>query len=268
MASLPPCPDNPEALVERRVCLHAISKDLEGEMRVLEDDGQDCPDGCRTLKTVCLLDLRTAVYVPCDEASALHGRFSVRDLVHAFQDGDGNRRACTRGRSGGLGRASLRSGRSLGSPTPAPIAVPSTTSASPLTPTAGWRAASAAGSSAGATTNTATPASGSTPRRRPPRPRRTGAGPTSQRAHRCLGRPPRAVRPQATPAAGAAGAGLDQPAEGGHRYDTVIAQRICLRKVDTRRPEALQLTGAGIDRVIVGAPQNEALLIELCYDPR
>jgi hypothetical protein len=34
------------------------------------------------------------------------------------------------------------------------------------------------------------------------------------------------------------------------------------------QPEALQLTGAGIDRMAVGAPQDEALLLELCYEPQ
>jgi hypothetical protein len=28
---------------------------------------------------------------------------------------------------------------------------------------------------------------------------------------------------------------VDQPAEGGHRYDTVIPEELCLRKGDTRR---------------------------------
>ncbi len=87
----------------------------------------------------------------------------------------------------------------------------------------------------GTTTTTATRASACTPR-----PTSTTAAPrpvrgTGRRPRRRLRRPPRALRPQATGTAGVTCGGVDQQAEGGPCYDTVIPEIMCLTKVDRRR---------------------------------
>ena len=95
---------------------------------------------------------------------------------------------------------------------------------------------SAAGSSPGTTTSTATPASACTPpptsttaRAERSKPQRADVLAAAYATHpeRFVRKPP---RPPALP-----DRRVDQPAEGGPRYDTVIPQGICLRKVDTRR---------------------------------
>jgi putative transposase len=73
-------------------------------------------------------------------------------------------------------------------------------------------------------------------RRCPPRASRARPSTTRRRPQRRLRRAPRTLRPQATQAAPAACRGVDQRAEGGHRYNTVILRETCLRNVDTRRP--------------------------------
>jgi putative transposase len=75
-----------------------------------------------------------------------------------------------------------------------------------------------------------------TPADVPLRPRRARQSPAGSDPQRRLRRASRALRPQATRPAGAADRGVDQPAEGGPRYDTAIPEELCLRKVDTRRP--------------------------------
>ena len=75
------------------------------------------------------------------------------------------------------------------------------------------------------------------PRRRALRAGRSSPREASHRPQRRLRHPSRTVRPQATPAAGAAHRRVDQRAQGGPRHDTVIPEEICLERVDTRRIE-------------------------------
>jgi hypothetical protein len=37
-----PCPDSPKALLARELCLSEVSKNLEGELRLLESEREDC----------------------------------------------------------------------------------------------------------------------------------------------------------------------------------------------------------------------------------
>src|SRR5690606_17758893 len=84
--------------------------------------------------------------------------------------------------------------------------------------------------------------------RRPLRASRRRPPPASRRPRRRLHRTPGAVRPQATPTARAAHYRMDQQAPGGPPYDTVIPERICLRKADTRRCDFAGLRRMLLDR--------------------
>jgi hypothetical protein len=62
-----PCPDSPKSLRERELCLSEVSKNLEGELRLLESEREDCKTPkCRTLKTMHLLELDVKSHRPCE----------------------------------------------------------------------------------------------------------------------------------------------------------------------------------------------------------
>jgi hypothetical protein len=108
-----PCPDSPRALLERELCLSELSKNLEGDLRLLESEREDCASPkCRTLKTMHLLELRVQSNRPCDSRPGrlLDGTFTVRDLTHAFARGDGNRRGVHAGSFRWRGRDILVTG--------------------------------------------------------------------------------------------------------------------------------------------------------------
>jgi hypothetical protein len=92
------CPDDPPQVYEKNVCLHAVSKDAKGDLRLLERRDDECPpERCRTLKTIHLLYLSVNPSGPeqgCDsqQSAALNGRLYVRDLAQVFTDGDPTRR--------------------------------------------------------------------------------------------------------------------------------------------------------------------------------
>jgi hypothetical protein len=107
------CPDAPELILDREICLSEISKDLEGDLRLLESEREECASPkCRTLKTVHLLELKVQSHRPCDSRPGrlLDGVFSVRDLAHAFARGDGNRRGVHAGNFRWRGRNILVTG--------------------------------------------------------------------------------------------------------------------------------------------------------------
>ena len=86
-------------LIDRIVCLSALSKDLKGELRVMEAERQRCRRlDCVTLETVHQLDLEVVAH-DCDSEAGnlLDGRLGSGQLVHKFQDGDGNRRGVHEG---------------------------------------------------------------------------------------------------------------------------------------------------------------------------
>lgn len=75
------------------MCLHAVSKNLRGELLLIDSEREPCDD-CVTLKTVHALRLDVAANPECDsgKGALLDGRFYSPDLTHAFADGDGNQR--------------------------------------------------------------------------------------------------------------------------------------------------------------------------------
>jgi hypothetical protein len=111
------CSDDPDVLLERRICLSALSKDLSGELHLLEHEVEKCktPE-CETLKTVHLLKLEVVRHEPCDfqGGEAFDGVLYVSDLVHAFMDGDGNNRGVHGGSFRWRGRGALAIGEISG----------------------------------------------------------------------------------------------------------------------------------------------------------
>jgi hypothetical protein len=86
-----PCPDHPERLYDTEVCLSAVSKDVRGDLRLLDDRPEECrEEQCRTLKTLHVLYLEAAPGTgDCDSlGDTLNGRLYSKDLVHAFTDAD------------------------------------------------------------------------------------------------------------------------------------------------------------------------------------
>jgi hypothetical protein len=86
-------------LSERIVCLSSLSKDLEGELRLLESEKEVCRErDCTTLETVHQIELRVSRH-DCDSdvGALLDGVLHSGDLVHKFEDGDGNRRGIHEG---------------------------------------------------------------------------------------------------------------------------------------------------------------------------
>jgi hypothetical protein len=89
------CLDNPRELWHQLVCLRPVSKNVRGDLRLLERELQSCEqDDCRTLKTDHLLKVEVRAHEPCDsEASGLlDGDFIVRQLITGFLDGSGENR--------------------------------------------------------------------------------------------------------------------------------------------------------------------------------
>jgi hypothetical protein len=96
------------ALIKRNVCLSSLSKNLEGELRLLEAEHQECPKlQCRTLETVHQLELNVSRH-DCDSTvgAQFDGLLRVCELVHKFQDGNGDLRGvhegCFTWKGGGL----------------------------------------------------------------------------------------------------------------------------------------------------------------------
>lgn len=111
------CPDDPPTMLRQTVCLAALSKDLQGRLRLRSSKRQACrvPE-CVTLKVVHQLLLKPTPHRPCDSpaAKAFDGPIEVARLVTVF-DQDGNHRGFHAGDftwsgSGGLKVAGRLSG--------------------------------------------------------------------------------------------------------------------------------------------------------------
>lgn len=87
-----PCA-TPEQLDRGTHCLHPVSKDVRGELRLLDRERRRCPeDGCETLVTDHVLRVEVTSHEPCDKAPDLDGRLIVRQLVTTFSEPDGTSR--------------------------------------------------------------------------------------------------------------------------------------------------------------------------------
>lgn len=87
-------------LLERHVCLSALSKNLKGTLRPLHHELERCPKlRCTTLKTIHFAQFRVNSNKPCDSRTGtlLDGQLTIRNLVTAFEGGDGTRRGVHEG---------------------------------------------------------------------------------------------------------------------------------------------------------------------------
>ncbi len=87
--------DDPAGLWRGRACLNAVSKDLRGELVLLDRRRDKCEDPpCETLTTDHFLKLEVVSHERCDSKPArrLDGGFHVRRLVSKFLDGAAERR--------------------------------------------------------------------------------------------------------------------------------------------------------------------------------
>lgn len=89
------CLDDARRLWNQRVCLEPVSKNLRGELRLLDRERQQCEESdCRTLKTDHMLKVEVHSHEPCDSdvGRLLDGVLFVRRLVSAMSDGTGEGR--------------------------------------------------------------------------------------------------------------------------------------------------------------------------------
>jgi hypothetical protein len=99
-------------LIDRIVCLSSLSKDLEGELRLVESAKERCRERkCTTLETVHHLELRASRHdCDSDAGSVLDGTLHSGDLVHKFEGGDGRRRGIHEGSFRWKGAGALATG--------------------------------------------------------------------------------------------------------------------------------------------------------------
>jgi hypothetical protein len=99
-------------LIERIVCLYSLSKDLEGELRLVESEQERCPErDCTTLETLHQIELRASRHdCDSDTGALLDGTLHSGDLVHKFEGGDGNRRGIHEGSFRWRGAGALADG--------------------------------------------------------------------------------------------------------------------------------------------------------------
>jgi hypothetical protein len=94
------CRAGSKDLLESHICLSALSKNLKGELRPLHHALERCAKlRCTTLKTIHFVQLKVNTNRPCDSRTGrlLDGELIVRNLVTAFEQGDGNRRGVHQG---------------------------------------------------------------------------------------------------------------------------------------------------------------------------
>ena len=88
------CEGRPAELVKAVLCLDEVSKDVKGELIVLEADGHECRElDCKTLTVEHLLRAELSSH-DCDSelGKKFDGRLTSRDLTTVFVDGSGMRR--------------------------------------------------------------------------------------------------------------------------------------------------------------------------------
>ncbi len=91
---------SPATLLTRRECLEAVSKNVDGEARLLDRDAQECLEPrCATFKTDHLLRVAVRSHEPCDSrlSRLLDGSLVVRTLAHSLAGGTGKGRGYHRG---------------------------------------------------------------------------------------------------------------------------------------------------------------------------
>jgi hypothetical protein len=87
-----PCADKPEDIRCPRMCLTSISKNLRGDVLLIDVEKEECGEPrCVTLKLINFAQMRATSNEPCDTQGAQGGLFDgtlkLYDLIHAFIDG-------------------------------------------------------------------------------------------------------------------------------------------------------------------------------------
>jgi hypothetical protein len=94
------CREGSRDLLEHALCLSALSKNLDGNLNPLHHALERCARlRCTTLKTIHFVELKVGTHQPCDSRTGLllDGELVVRNLVTAFEGGDGRRRGIHEG---------------------------------------------------------------------------------------------------------------------------------------------------------------------------
>ncbi len=86
-----PCADRPDDIRCTRMCLENLSKNLEGRLRLIDAEKEECGDPpCTTLKMYHFAELRISAH-DCDSdisRKLLDGTFKIYDLNHAMRNAD------------------------------------------------------------------------------------------------------------------------------------------------------------------------------------
>jgi hypothetical protein len=116
MSDLLMCLEDPPQLWKQRVCLEAVSKNLRGDLRLLDRERQECGDRCLTLKTDHMLKLEVSTHERCDSdvGRQLDGTLFVRRLITALADGRPEGRGLHTGAFRWVGAGVLVEGRMSG----------------------------------------------------------------------------------------------------------------------------------------------------------
>ena len=89
------CAEGSRDILEREICLSALSKNLKGELKPLQHELERCAKlRCVTLKTIHFVQLKVSTNRPCDSPTGrlLDGLFTIRNLITGFEGGDGTHR--------------------------------------------------------------------------------------------------------------------------------------------------------------------------------
>jgi hypothetical protein len=111
------CAEGSRDILERHICLSAMSKNAKGELKPLQHDLERCAKlRCVTLKTIHFVQLKVVTNKPCDSATGrlLDGALTIRNLATAFEGGDGTRRGIHEGDFVLKGNAIVASGTMSG----------------------------------------------------------------------------------------------------------------------------------------------------------
>jgi hypothetical protein len=90
-----PCADRPGDIRCPRMCLYSISKDIKGELRVIDRVSEECGDPrCVTMKVIDFVQAEASSNKNCesDQGRYFNPELKIYDLTHAFVDGDPKRR--------------------------------------------------------------------------------------------------------------------------------------------------------------------------------
>src|SRR5215204_4433151 len=90
-----PCADTPDDIRCPRMCLYSISKDVKGELRLIDSVTEECgTPRCVTLKVIDFVRAEASTHRQCetDQGQYFNGDLKIYDLTHAFINGSSKQR--------------------------------------------------------------------------------------------------------------------------------------------------------------------------------